>query len=59
MTKTKLISIAKGAAIAATGAVLAYLGQYLAATDFGILTPALTALLSVGVNAIRKYQEKE
>lgn len=55
MNKNDLVSVLKGAAIAAGGAVLTYLGQWASNTDFGSLTPAIVAGLSVGINALRKY----
>lgn len=55
--KEQLISIAKGAAIAAAGAVLTYLSQAVTGVDFGVMTPAIVAAFSVMVNAGRKALE--
>lgn len=51
----KLVSVLKGAAIAAAGAVLAWLTEFAARGEAGVWGPVLTALLSVAVNALRKY----
>lgn len=52
---SKLVSIAKGAGVAAAGAGLAYLYQYLTSTDLGGYGPLAAAALSVVANALRKY----
>lgn len=52
------LSVAKGAAIAAGGAVLTYLSQWVAGGDFGVATPLVVAALSVAVNALRKLTEE-
>jgi hypothetical protein len=58
--KAKLWSIAKGALVAAAGAVLYYVATYLASPDavldFG---PAIVAILSVLINAARKALEPD
>lgn len=50
----KVASVARGAGIAAAGAALTYLIQWVSGADFGELTPALVAVLSVLANAVRK-----
>jgi hypothetical protein len=57
MNIEKWKSVAKGAAIAAAGAGLAYLTAWSASADIGLLGPILTAGLSVAVNAVRKWAE--
>ena len=59
MNKDKLISIAKGAGIAALGAILTYATQFATGADFGSATPVIVAVLSVLSNAVRKFVEKE
>ncbi len=54
LSKAKLISVAKGAAIAAAGAALAYLTQWVTGQDFGLFEPAVVAGLGVLVNLLRK-----
>jgi len=58
VTKEKLISIAKGACVAAIGAMLTYLAADFSGINFGIFTPLVTAALSVLTNAVRKWAEK-
>jgi hypothetical protein len=55
MSREDLISIAKGAGIAAAGAALTYLSQWAAGTDFGASTPVVVAVLSVLTNTFRKW----
>jgi len=55
MKKEDLISLAKGAGIAAAGAVLTYVSAWASNTDFGSMTPAVVAVFSVAANALRKY----
>lgn len=58
MTKEQWISVAKGAAVAASGVVLTYLTQSLSGADFGPLwTPVVTGGLAVLANILRKYTE--
>lgn len=52
-----IVSIAKGAAIAAAGAALAHLTAAVTGADFGPYTPAVVAVWSVAVNAARKALE--
>lgn len=54
MSKEAIISILKGAGIAAGGAALTYLSQWATNADFGALTPMVVAGLSVLVNLLRK-----
>jgi len=56
-TKDQLLSIGKGALMAAAGAGLTYVAQFLSGADLGVWTPAVVALLSVAVNAVRKISE--
>ena len=55
MKKEDLISLAKGAGIAAAGAVLTYVSAWVSGADFGTMTPAVVAVFSVLANAARKY----
>tara|TARA_B100001123_G_C15330182_1_gene1030955 strand:- start:469 stop:702 length:234 start_codon:yes stop_codon:yes gene_type:complete len=50
-----LISMCKGLLIAAGGAALTYISEWASGSDFGILTPLITAGLAVVVNAFRKF----
>ena len=49
------LKIGKGALIAGAGAGAIYLIQVVGGLDFGIYTPAVTALAGILVNAIRKW----
>ena len=53
--KEDLISIAKGALIAAAGAGATYAIAGLGKLDFGLYTPIAVAVLSVAANILRKY----
>jgi|GEM_PF-3616091 hypothetical protein len=53
MSKDKLVSLAKGAGVAAIGAALTYVSQWASGQDFGSLAPLVTALLAVVTNAVR------
>lgn len=55
--KEKLISVGKGALVAAAGAALAYLMQWASGTDLGPYGPVVVAGLSVVVNLLRKLSE--
>lgn len=56
MSKDAIVSILKGAVIAGIGAVLAAFEHGLTGLPIGpIITPALTAVNSVIVNALRKW----
>lgn len=50
----KLVSVGKGAAIAAAGAVLAYLTEWTSGQEFGVWAPTIAAVLAVATNAVRK-----
>jgi len=50
-----VISILKGATIVAGGAFATYLLEGLMKLDFGEYTPLVVALLSVAINAVRKW----
>lgn len=51
--KKKLLSIAKGAAIAAGGAALTALAQFLSGQDFGAYTPFVAAFASFLLNVAK------
>jgi hypothetical protein len=46
-----------GAAIAGGGAALTYLSQWAGQTDFGSLTPIVTAGFAIGINFFRKLAQ--
>jgi hypothetical protein len=48
------VSLAKGAAIAGSGAALTYAGQWASGQDFGLLAPTVAAGLAIAVNFVRK-----
>lgn len=48
--------VIKGAFIAGAGAALAFLSEWASGTDFGAMSPVVTAILSVGVNFLRKLK---
>ena len=54
MTREDLLKLAKGAGIAAAGAVLTYVTHWISGTDFGPYTPAIMAGWSIAANALRK-----
>jgi len=53
--KVTMSKIAKGALIAISGALLTYMAQYVATTDFGAYTPIVVALASILINAGKEY----
>lgn len=53
--KETVIKIFKGAAIAASGAVLTYLAQYVSSADFGVYTPVVVAVSSIIINAGKEF----
>jgi hypothetical protein len=53
--KATLISILKGAGIAVGGALCTYLLGILPSLDVGTLTPMITAIASILINAIYQY----
>lgn len=58
MTLDQWLSVGRGALVAVSGAALAALAQYAAATDLGpVWGPLLGAALAVLTNVVRKYQE--
>lgn len=57
-TKENLIKIAKGACIAAGGAILTYLAEQLPNIDFGVYTPVVVSLMSILINAAREWLKK-
>lgn len=54
MSGTSLLKILKGAVIAAAGAGLTYASEWVSGQDFGVFTPAVVAVASTAVNALRK-----
>ncbi|MFO0806021.1 MAG: serine protease [Gemmataceae bacterium] len=55
MQREDLIKVGKGAAIAAAGAVLTYVTQWVSGGDFGSYTPMIVAVWSIVANAARKW----
>jgi hypothetical protein len=53
--KETVIKIFKGASIAASGAVLTYLAQYVSSADFGVYTPVVVAVSSIIINAGKEF----
>jgi hypothetical protein len=51
------LSVLKGAAVAGVGAALAYVYQYVTATDLGQFGPLVAAALAVAANVVRKAGE--
>jgi len=58
MNKTDLISVAKGAGIAAAGAAITFLTQAASGFDFGQAGVVVAAVLSVVTNLFRKWATK-
>ncbi len=54
MKREDALKIVKGAAIAAAGAALTYVTQWVSGADFGSYTPAVVAGWSIAANALRK-----
>lgn len=54
MNRDAAMKVLKGAAIAAAGAVLTYVTQWVSGADFGSYTPAVVAGWSIAANALRK-----
>jgi hypothetical protein len=59
MNKVQLKKIGKGAIIAGSAAVLTYLLGVLPNVDFGPYTAAVTAVLSIAINAGLKLLESQ
>lgn len=53
--KEKLASVLRGLFIAAVGAMLPILLNFLSTADLGVWGPILTVLLGVAYNALRKF----
>ena len=53
------IKIAKGAGIAATGAIALYVLKFLGTINFGTLTPLVATLTPILINAIHEYMKGE
>lgn len=51
--------IATGASIAMAGAALTYMLELSNKIDFGIYTPMVTAFMSILVNGVKKYIERD
>lgn len=49
------VKLAKGAGIAAAGAAVTYLAEWVAGTDFGDYTPVVVAAAGILVNVARKW----
>lgn len=54
MKREDILKVLKGAGIAAAGAVLTYVTQWVSGADFGSYTPMIVAGWSVVANALRK-----
>ncbi len=54
MKREDIVKVAKGAAIAAAGAVLTYVTHWVSGADFGAYTPMIVAGWSIAANALRK-----
>lgn len=54
MKREDALKVVKGAAIAAAGAVLTYVSEWLSGANFGSYTPAVVAGWSILANALRK-----
>ena len=55
LNKTDFIKLGKGLALAAGGAVVTYLAQWTTETDFGSMTPVVTAASAFVLNFARKW----
>lgn len=55
LTKTDLTKVGKGVLVAVAGAILTYLTEWAASTDFGSYTPVIVAGLSILTNIVRKW----
>jgi len=55
MNREQAISVLKGAGIAAAGALLTYVTQWVSGADFGSYTPLIVAVWSIVANAGRKF----
>ena len=49
------VKLLKSIGLAAAGAAIPILSDFFAGTDFGIVTPVVTAISSVALNALRKW----
>lgn len=57
LNKTDMKKIAVGAGVAIAGALLTYVMEVLPGIDFGDYTPVVVAVVSILVNAVRKWLE--
>lgn len=55
--KADLMKIATGASLALGGALVTYMAEVMAQTDFGPYTAVVTALAAIAINGARKYLE--
>jgi hypothetical protein len=55
LNKTDLHKILVGAGVAVAGALLTYIAELVPSVDFGEFTPVVVAIVSILVNAGRKY----
>lgn len=55
LTKDDLQKILIGALIALSGATITFLTQLPEMIDWGMWTPMIAALCSIGINLVRKY----
>jgi len=49
------IKLLKSIGLAAAGAAIPILSDFFAGTDFGVVTPVVTAISSVMLNALRRW----
>lgn len=57
-TEENIYKVLRGAGIALGGALLTYLAQFFASTDFGVYTPLVVAVSTILINAGREYLKK-
>jgi len=55
LNKEDLIKVGTGALIAGVGAGIVYILTTFGQMDYGIFTPAVTALFAILLNFVRKY----
>lgn len=59
MNNENILKVLKGAAIASGAVALTYISQGLAGIDFGASGPLVVGVLSVLINATRKWLEEK
>jgi len=57
--KETIIKILKGSLIAGGGALVIYLLQGVSELDFGAFTPAVVAIASIAINAVKEWMSGE